>query len=65
MNSAARNFENKVAKFLKKPKDLAAVSFSPDAYRLPAMGFGIWLTGKLGRAWRGAWVVHWFGAWDW
>ena len=25
---------------------IAAVSCSTDAYRLPAMGFGIWLAGK-------------------
>ena len=39
---------------------IAAVSCSSVAYRLPAMGFGIWLTGKVGRAWHrcmgGAWV---------
>ena len=38
----------------------AAVSCSSSAYRLGGVGFGIWLTGKLGRAWHrcmgGAWV---------
>ena len=29
----------------------AAVSCSPDAYWLSGAGLGIWLTGKLGRAW--------------
>ena len=24
---------------------------------------GIWLTGKLGRAWVGSWVGVWVGAW--
>ena len=33
----------------------AAVSCSPDAYRLPATGFLSGMTGKLGRAWVGAW----------
>ena len=32
------------------------------------MGFGIWLTGKLGRAWvgawRGAWVLGMVSGWD-
>ena len=38
----------------------AAVSCSPDVYRLGGVGFGFWLTGKQGRAWHrcmgGAWV---------
>ena len=38
--------------------NIAAVSCSPLSYRLPAMGFGIWLTDKLGCAWVSAWVVH-------
>ena len=42
---------------------IAAVSCSTDAYRLPAMGFGIWLTGKMGYEWVGAWVGAWLGAW--
>ena len=41
-------------------KWVAAVSCSPDAYRFGGVGFGFWLTGKLGRAWHrcmdGAWV---------
>ena len=37
---------------------VAAVSCSPVGYRLGGVGFGFWLTGKLGRAWVGAWVVH-------
>ena len=38
----------------------AAVSCSPDVYRLGGVGFRFCLTGKLGRAWHwcmgGAWV---------
>ena len=30
-------------------------------YRFGGVGLGIWLTGKLGRAWVDAWV----GAWAW
>ena len=37
---------------------IAAVSCSPDAFRLGGVGFGFWLTGKLGPAWVSAWVVH-------
>ena len=32
-------------------KCVAAVSCSPDAYRLGGAELGIWLKGKLGRAW--------------
>ena len=35
---------------------LAAVSCSPTWCRLGGAGLGFWLTGKLGRAWVGAWV---------
>ena len=41
----------------------AAVSFSPDAYRLGGVKIGFWLTGKLGRAWVDAWCGAWHGAW--
>ena len=45
----------------------AAVSFSPVEYRLGGVGLGSGMTGKQGRAWVGAWVVHgvgeWGGAW--
>ena len=41
---------------IQKERDMAAVSCSPDAYRLGGVGFGFWLTGKLGHAWVGAWV---------
>ena len=38
----------------------AAVSCSPVPYRLGGVGFGLWLMGKLGRAWHrcmgGVWV---------
>ena len=34
----------------KNNEDRAAVSCSPNAYRLGGVGFGFWLTGKLGRA---------------
>ena len=37
---------------------LAAVSCSLSAYRLGGVKLGFWLTGRLGRAWVGAWVVH-------
>ena len=37
-------------------KGSAAVSCSPVPYR--QAGLGLVLTGKLGRAWHGAWVVH-------
>ena len=37
---------------------LAAVPCSPDVYRLRGVGLGSRTTGKLGRAWVGAWVVH-------
>ena len=37
---------------------IAAVSCLADAYRLPDTGLGIWLMGRLGRAWDGAWLVH-------
>ena len=40
------------------PVNLAAVSCSPDVYRLGGVGFGSGTTGKPGRAWRwclGAW----------
>ena len=39
-------------------KGLAAVSCSLNTPRLGGVGFGSGLTGKLGRAWVGAWVVH-------
>ena len=35
----------------------AAVSCSSVTARLGGIGFGIWLMGKLGRAWVGAWHV--------
>ena len=41
-------------------KWVAAISCSAMSYRLGRVGFGFWLTGKLGCAWIGAW----FGAWD-
>ena len=46
----------------------AAVSCSPDAPRLPAMGVGLGLTGKLCCVWVGAgvvyrWVHGWFMVW--
>ena len=47
----------------------AAVSCSPDVYRLGGVGLGFWLTGKLGRAWvgswHGAWVHGWVMWWSW
>ena len=33
-------------------------SSSLNAYRFGGVGFGFWLTGKLGCAWVSAWVVH-------
>ena len=45
------------------PKWVAAVSCSPDAYRLPAMGSGSGTTGKPHRAWVGAWVGAWVYGW--
>ena len=47
---------------------VAAVSYSPDVPRLPAMGLGSGSIGKLGCAWVGAWVSAWqvhgcMGAW--
>ena len=36
----------------------AAVSCSSVRYSTGGVGFGFWLTGKLGRAWVGAWMVH-------
>ena len=39
----------------------AALSCSPVPYRFSGAGFGVWLTGKLGSAWVGAWR----GAWCW
>ena len=36
----------------------AAVSCSADTVRLGGVGFGFWLTGKLGHAWVSAWVEH-------
>ena len=44
-------------------KHIAAVSCSPDEYRLGGAGLGFWLTGKLGSAWVSAWVGAWVGAW--
>ena len=41
---------------------IAAVSCSPDVYRLGGVRFGFWLTGKLGCAWV---VVHGTVAWRW
>ena len=35
----------------------AAVSCSPSPYDSGGAGLGIWLTGKLCRAWVGAWVA--------
>ena len=43
----------------------AAVSCSPDAYRLGGAGLGIWLTGKLDRAWAVFDVVHGIGRSMW
>ena len=43
--------------YKRKLEQLAAVSCSPMSYRLGRVGFGFWLTGKLGRAW------VWFCAW--
>ena len=47
-------------KFLSQGR--AAVSCSPVPYRFGGVGFGFWLTGKLGRAWHwcmgGAWYIH-------
>ena len=41
-------------------ESIAAVSCSPDPYRLGGVKFVFWLTGELGRAWHrcmgGAWV---------
>ena len=37
----------------------AAVSCSPNVYRLGGAGFGFRLTGKLGCAWVGAWQGAW------
>ena len=52
---------------------IAAVSCSPNGYRLGGVKFGFWLTGKLGRAWHrcmaflvgpaGPCMVHGIGAW--
>ena len=39
-------------------KTLAAVSCSSDAPRLGGVGLGSGMTGKLGCAWLGAWVLH-------
>ena len=40
------------------PQTWASASCRPDAYRFPTTGLGVWLMGKLGRAWVSAWVVH-------
>ena len=43
-------------------KKFLTVGFLPSSSlnvpRLGGVRFGFWLTGKLGRAWDGAWVVH-------
>ena len=44
-------------------KRKAAVSCSPDAYRLGGVGLGSRMMGKLGRAWDGAWACACHGAW--
>ena len=48
-------------------KRKAAVSCSPDAYRLGGVGLGSGMMGKLGRAWDVAWACAWacacHGAW--
>ena len=36
----------------------AAVSCSPDVYRLGGVGFGSGTTGKLGRAWHRCMVIY-------
>ena len=41
----------------------AAVSCSPDAYRLGGVGFGFGTMGKLGHAWHGCMGGAW-GAWS-
>ena len=43
----------------KNAKDAAAVSCSANVAWLAGTGLGFWLTGKLGRAWVGAWVSVW------
>ena len=63
---------SELATKLLKLNSIAAVSCSPDAYRLGGAGFGFGMTGKLGRAWcrcmGGAWVhgylVAWVGGWQ-
>ena len=45
-------------------KYLAAVSCSPDAYQLGGVGFGFWLTGKLGSAWHPC-MASMHGIFDW
>ena len=40
-----------------------AVSCSPIGPGLGEVKMGVWLTGKLGRAWDGAWVVYGVGVW--
>ena len=49
------NFDNSLS--IKFVKSIAAVSCNPDVYKLGGAGLRFWLTGKLGRAWVGAW--HW------
>ena len=48
--------------------NITAVSCSPDVASSGGLKMGIWLTGKLGRAWvgawPGAWVVHGIGVPD-
>ena len=46
-------------------QEIAAVWCSPDVAMLGGVKMGFWLTGKLGRAWVGAWVVHGLGARCW
>ena len=47
--------------FLERGGHTAAVSCSPDACLLGGAGLGIWLTGKLGHAWVGAWLMWCWG----
>ena len=40
---------------MNEKQDVAAVSCSLNGYYGAGVGFGIWLMGKLGHAWVGAW----------
>ena len=62
MEALSLNFLNKICNirglFVFYQVIIAAVKCSPSVYRLGGVVLGYFLTGKLGRAWVGAWVVH-------